>query len=281
MARTRRLKAILQAEDRASATFSRVTKTLGVLGATAVAVGTVQLGRKLVQGMKAAVAAAAVQEKAEVSLAAAIRTTGESAAEALPKYKEYAAGLQDITGIGDEVILQNQSMLVSLGRLRGEGLQRATEAALDLSAAMGVSQRTAFDLLAKAATGYTSTLSRYGIILDEAIPATEKFGAALDLIEEKFGGAAAAQLDTYAGRLGELQGRFGDLQEVIGGPVSTVFREFFGNVLSPAIKDMTTAADESEGFRIAILDMGIALASVGVVLSNVGGSLVAADQTEH
>lgn len=256
---SQRIRAILEARDRASPTFNKVAGALTALGAVAVAVGVTQLGRKLVQGVQAAVAAASEQEAAEVRLAQALRLTGRAAAEVLPDLKAQASALQDLTGIGDEAILSNQSLLVSLGKLEGEGLQRATKASLDLAAATGVSQRTAFDLVAKAATGYTGTLSRYGILIDQTLPASEKFSAALDKIEGNFGGQAVAALNTYNGRLAEFQGRLGDLQEVVGGPFRDVFEAFLGEVLSPLVKDLTGATENWEGFRTAILQTALAV----------------------
>lgn len=270
---TRKLKAVLTAEDRASGTLKRFGGVLTGLGAVAATVGVVQLGRKLVGGIKAAVEASAVQEKAEATLAQAIRNTGQSVSDVLPKLKAQASSLQNLTGVGDELILQNQALLVSLGGLRGEGLERATKAALDLAGA-GIKTETAFDLIAKAASGYTSTLSRYGIILDESLSKEEKFAAALEKIETLFGGQAAAQLDTFQGRLGELQGRFGDLQEAIGGPFREVLTAVFRDVLSPTVKDLGDAAAESDRFRNAVISLGIAFAQFGKISAEAVGQLL-------
>lgn len=269
MARSSKIKAILEAQDRASPVFKRVSGTVKALGAVAAAVGAVAIGRQLVGGIQKAVAAAGVQEKSEVKLAQALRLTGKSVAETLPGLKAYASQLQDLTGVGDELILSNQSLLVGLGKLEGEGLQRATKAALDLAAATGTEMRTAFDLVAKAATGYTGTLSRYGIIIDQALPASEKFAAALSKIEENFGGQAQAQLKTFEGRLQELKGRVGDLQEAIGGPLRDVMTIFLGELISPAIDKLGDAVSESDLLKRSVVGLAIVMAEMGAAIAQV------------
>ena len=253
------IKAILSAEDRASPKFARVGNAVAALGAISAAVGAVQIGRFLVHGLEAAVAASGKQEAAEKKLAQSIRNTGASASAVLPRLKAQAEALQDLTGVGDELILSQQSLLVSVGRLSGEGLERATKAALDMAGQTGNVQQ-AFDLVAKAAAGYTGTLSRYGIIIDQSLPQSEKFAAALSKIEELFGGQAAARLKTFEGRLEELQGRFGDLQETIGGPFREVITEVLGTALSPLVKSIDDSIGKSTVFRDTVIEVAISLA---------------------
>jgi len=265
-------RAIRTSNKRTAASFNKVAAAIG--GLVGIALAT-QAIRMFVRGLVATTKAAAVQEAAEIKLAQAIAITGRSSRQVLPALKEQASAYQDLTGFGDEVILGNQALLVSMGKLEGEGLARATQAALDLAAANGMQLRAAFDLVAKAAVGYTGTLSRYGIIIDQSLPQSEKFSAALDKIEDSFGGQAQARMKSYTGRLIELDGRFGDLQESVGGPVSEVFKTFLGEVLSPMLKDMTGMVTESEDFRDAILDLGIAFAQLGSKIENLPlGALV-------
>jgi len=251
----RRASIIISAIDRASATLGKVGGAVAVMGAAAAAVGAVQFGRILVNGIGAATEAAGVQEAAEVKLAKSIANTGQAVATVLPDLKTYASTLQGLTGIGDEVILNNQALLIALGNLEGEGLKRATRAALDLSAANGVALKTSFELVGKAAAGEFGTLSRYGIIIDETVPKSQKFAAALELIEDRFGGQAEAKMQTYQGQLAGLQGHFGDLQEAIGGPFRDVFTEVISTVLSPMMQELTGAATNSTTFTYALLDL--------------------------
>ncbi len=274
MGQTEHVKAVFTAKDRgASRVTSKLTKTIVTLGAAAVTVGLVALGRKYVQGIMKAVKAAGIQEEAEAGLANAIELTGGSVDDILPKLKAQASALQDLTGVGDEVILKNQQMLIALGKLSGEGLQRATLAAINLGARIG-NNATAFDLVSKAATGYTSTLSRYGIILDEAIPASEKFEAALSAIEGLASGAAAAALDTFNGRLNEFKGRVGDLREAIGGPFAEVIEVLLRDLLSPFVKNLGDAQNANDDLRDSIIGLGIKMLQFGRVTEFVGATIL-------
>lgn len=270
---TRRIKAIIEADNRTGPAFKAVAAGIGAIGAIGAAVGIAQLGRLFVGGLVAATKAAGVSEAANVKLARALTLSGQSAKDTLPGLRAHAAALQDLTGADDDAVLANQAMLVSLGKLSGEGLQRATRAALDLSAATGQEMKASFDLVAKAAAGHTSTLSRYGIIIDESIPKHKRFEAALSKIEQMFGGQAQESLRTFEGRVKELEGRFGDLQEVIGGPLREVATEFLGSVLSPFIKDLTTSAENSTAFRDAVFDIAISIAELGAVLESSFGPI--------
>jgi len=263
----RNIYAHLKTVDQSTPTIKKVSLAFAAMGAAAAAAAVLaakKIGTELVGAMKAAVNAAAVQQDAEMQLAQAIRLTGDSVDSVLPALKDMASGLQDITGVGDEVILKGQALLVTMGKLKGEGLERATKAALDMAAVTG-NVETAFDLVAKAATGYTSTLSRYGIILDKGIPEQEKFNAALGKMEEIFGGQAEARLNTFNGRLEEFHGRIGDLQEAIGEDLRDAMQELLGTVLSPTVKELEAGVRSADAFTDAVFDATIGVAKFGEV----------------
>ena len=105
-----RITAVLEARDNATPKFTRLTKAVTALGAAAVFVGAVQIGRVLVRGISKAVEASAKQEAAEVKLAQALRLTGQSVSETLPSAASTTvskisvpntAPFQQITGFED------------------------------------------------------------------------------------------------------------------------------------------------------------------------------------
>lgn len=165
---------------------------------------------------KEMIAAAIESEDAINRLNIALQQQGTYTEEASQSFQAYAANLQATTGYSDDLITSNASLLVSIGKLSGEGLERATDAALDLAAATGKDLNTTFDLLAKAAAGNTGSLSRYGIIIDESIPKSQRFAEALKQIESQMGGMAEGRLNTFSGALTRLQLGFGDVLEEIG-----------------------------------------------------------------
>lgn len=133
------------------------------------------------------------------------------------KLREQAAAFQKVTRYGDEAILEVMQKLSSLGKVLPSQLKRVTQATLDLAASQRMELATATDLVAKAATGYTGTLSRYGILIEQSIPKTEKLNAVLEAIRKKgWGGAAQRDIETYSGQVAQLGNNFSDVQEKLG-----------------------------------------------------------------
>lgn len=197
--------------------FDRLSKSLKVgLAAGAAAAGAALVG--LVSVVRSGIAAFQVQEDAVNKLNAALAPLGDSAAGVSESLQAQASALQAVTKFGDEAIISGQALLSSFTKNEDQ-IKQATKAALDLASATGQDLNSAFLLLAKAAAGETSSLSRYGIILDENVPKSEKFAAALAAINTQFGGQAEAQVNTFSGALTQLSNVWGDLTEAIGAAI--------------------------------------------------------------
>ncbi|RMD50972.1 hypothetical protein D6827_03100, partial [Candidatus Parcubacteria bacterium] len=130
----------------------------------------------------------------------------------------YAAELQKQTAYGDEAIIEAQALIAMFIKDENQ-VKRLTKATLDLAAAKGMDLKTAADLLTKSVASSTNALSRYGIEVTGAAGSSERLSSAVDAINEAFGGQAAAELDTFAGKLKNIQNRLGDMMELIGGSV--------------------------------------------------------------
>lgn len=176
-------------------------------------------------GLGFAVKAAGESEAATGQLTVALRNQGQYTDELREKILSFSSALQEQTGYSDEAITGVQSSLIAYG-LQGEALERVTKAALDLSRAQGVDLTSSALLLGRAFTGETSMLSRYGISIDQNLPKTEKFGAALKLIEGMYGGSAAEYRKTFLGQLDAMKEKFGDLAQDIGFALLPYLREF-------------------------------------------------------
>lgn len=173
-------------------------------------------GRALVSAVNELTAAAAVQEDAINQLNTALRISGKFSEQTSKSFQEFASQLQQNTRFGDEAILQNAALIQSLGQLEEGALKQATAAAADLSAALGIDLTSAAQLVGKAAAGEVGSFSRYGLVIKKGADASETFARALEGINEKFGGAAAAQINTYSGAVQQLQNVQGDLNEELG-----------------------------------------------------------------
>jgi hypothetical protein len=166
--------------------------------------------------VKDSIKAAQVQEDAINSLNAALRVNGKDVEESSRRIQQFASELQKTTKFGDEVTLSATATLQSLANLTDKGLIEGTKAAADLSAALGISLDNAITLVGKAANGEIGAFKRYGIEVEKGASNAQTFTNALDVLNSKFGGAAAAQTETYAGRVAQLGNAFGDFQEELG-----------------------------------------------------------------
>lgn len=166
--------------------------------------------------IKEAVAAATEQENAIKKLNTALMVNGSFSKQASSDLVSFADQLSRVTGVADDVIVKGEAMIATLSGLSGQALKDATKGALDLSAALGIDTDTAFNLVAKAATGNTEALGRYGIRLKSTGDAAQDFSRALDLINAKFGGFSGAMASTFSGALAKAQNGFGEILESIG-----------------------------------------------------------------
>ncbi len=177
----------------------------------------IAIGVALVAALAWATKAAAVQEDAEVSLAAALRKTGDATEKNMRGLKKYAATLQETTKFGDEEIIAQMAYAKNLGVSTAQ-LKAAAKAAIGLAAKYKLDLRTAMMLVGRASQGQTQMLTRYGIVLDEGLTSQEKFNEVLLIGASAFELAEAAASST-TGKLKQLWNTIGDIAEVIGAPL--------------------------------------------------------------
>ncbi|MCK9324725.1 MAG: hypothetical protein M0P69_04435 [Bacteroidales bacterium] len=169
-----------------------------------------------INAVKSVINAYAEQEDAVNRLNNALKIQGTFTEDLSRKYQTLAAELQKNTRYGDEAIMQLMQTLISVGNVTEKEMDRAVRVSLDFAAATGRDLKTAALTTAKAAAGFTGELSRYGIIIDQNIPQTKKFEAALAYMEKRFGGMALQDVTTMSGRMAQFKNVVGDLQEEVG-----------------------------------------------------------------
>jgi len=180
--------------------------------------------------MSEAVGLANVQEKAETKLGAVIEATGHAAGYNLEQMKAMAVGMQEVTTVGDEVILNGMAILGTFKKIQGEGFERTTQAALDMSAVMEQDLKSSMVMIGKAMNDPIKNLSamtRAGVqfsdqqkdmiaMLWESGDAAGAQAIILKELESQFGGAAAALRETFGGSVDAATNSLGDMKEEIG-----------------------------------------------------------------
>ena len=168
-----RLDIIIGAKDHTKAAVKSAQTGIGNLGTTIKGMMGVWLGY---QGAKKffdfTIGEAMRSEKVYKSLATVLNATGQSWNRIEGNVRSFTKSMQRMTIYGDEETAEMLQLLISYN-MDLEDAQKAFIAAADLSAAKMIDIRTAVDLLGKASVGYTGTLSRYGIILDETLSREE------------------------------------------------------------------------------------------------------------
>lgn len=215
---------------------------------------------------------AQVQEDSIQKLNTALAQSGQFSVKTSLSLQEFASALQQTTKFGDETILNAQALLQSLGRLDEDGLKEATKAALDMSAALGIDLNAAVTLVGKAAAGEISSFTRYGVVIEKGADKAETFSNTLKALNKNFGGAAAAQIETFSGATAQASNSFGDLQEQLGfvltqnAGINKIIKESSKvfNELGQAIEDNRGELQQLATEGLIFLVDGIAIAVTGL-----------------
>jgi hypothetical protein len=182
----------------------------GALAAVAVAAGAmaIKLGVDAVKG-------AMEDEISQKKLAKALQNTTKATDKQVASAEEYITKQQLQYGIADTKL---RPALANLARATGSltTAQKLNNLAIDISASTGKDLETVSVALSKGYNGNLGALKKLGIPLDENIIKTKDFGAATDVLQKLFGGAAAANTETLQGKLAILKETFGELQENVG-----------------------------------------------------------------
>ena len=234
--------ALKQAERAAKKTGNKIGKGIGKRIETGLSGGLGSLKRQIL-GVGAALAAAFAgraviaaseqQEEAITALNQSLAATGEFSLQASKEIQEYASALQQATGVGDEIILQNVALAQGFTQNK-EAAQELTSAALDFAQAAQINFTEAVRRLGRATQGSTDDVAKFAPEIRNLTRDQLAAGEATRILAERFKGAAAAQAATFGGARRGALAAFGDLLEVIGDLVTK----------SPVVIGLITKAGE-------------------------------------
>lgn len=201
---------IIKAKDTASAT---INKTLDNWKNAVLGVGAAYLGFSMIKNVIEGIISVGMEaEKTWNAVAASLKRHNYQVQINIESIKEFSSRMQQQTGISDELIGRGIQRLLD-ANMKLADTYEVIQAAADLSKAKDMDLMAATELLAKASMGVTDTLTRYGIVIDNNIPKAERFALVLEQINERFGGAAQADLETTAGKLKLIKENLSDLGE--------------------------------------------------------------------
>jgi len=229
-----------------------------------------------VDGVKAAIE----DEAAQVKLANALRNATGATEAQIKATENQILKMSLATGVSDEKLRPAlQRIALSTGDL--SKAQDLLSVALDVSTSTGKPLEAVANAIGKAYDGNTAALGKLGIGLSSAELKTMSFTDVQSKLTDLFGGAAAANAETYAGRLERLKVTFDEAKETIGYkllPIIQQLVEFIVNKVVPALgsfadffKPITDAIEKNKETFMTFIDF-IQKYVVPVLVTVLGGA---------
>ena len=199
-------KAFKQAENSTDKLGKNVKKLAGALG---LAFG----GQQILAYGKAAVKAAAADEKAQKQLALALKNVGLERDAA--STEAYIQRLQSEFGIVDDKLRPAyQTLAVATGDT--EKSQRLLNLSLDIAASTGKDLGSVTAALSRAYLGNNTALSKLGVGISKADLKAGKFEDIVSQLEGRFAGSAQSAANTFQGSIDKLGVAAANASEIIG-----------------------------------------------------------------
>ena len=216
-----------------SSKLGEFSKKAGLAFAAAAAAAGAYAIKLAVDGVKAAIE----DEAAQVRLATALKNATGATDDMIKSVEQQILKQSLATGVADDKLRPALSRL-ALSTNDVTKAQDLLTLALDISQATGKGLDAVANSLGKAYDGNTAALGKLGIGLSAAELKTMTFTEVQGKLSDLFGGAAAANAETFAGRLQILKVTFDEAKESVGAqllPIIQKLVEFVVNEVVPAL----------------------------------------------
>jgi hypothetical protein len=241
--------------------MGKVGKMVGAAFAAAAAAAGAYAIKIGVEGVKAAIE----DEKAQTQLALALENATGATTAQIAATEQSILQMSLATGVADD------QLRPALGRLvRSTGditqAQNLLSTALDVATATGKPLETVANALGKAYDGNTAALGKLGIGLSAAELKTMDFTEVQGRLSDLFGGAAARNADTYAGRIARMQVAFDEAKETIGFALLPILEKVIGFINDNALPAINAF---SKAFSLDGEGLGGTITTVGKIITSV------------
>jgi hypothetical protein len=255
------LKAASKDVDTFGDKMGKVGKMVGAAFAAAAAAAGAYAIKIGVEGVKAAIE----DEKAQTQLAVALENATGATKAQIAATEQSILQMSLATGVADD------ELRPALGRLvrstsDTEKAQQLLATALDISAATGKPLESVANALGKAYDGNTASLGKLGIGLSAAELKTMNFTQVQGKLSDLFGGAAARNADTYAGRIARMQIAFDEAKETIGFALLPILEKLMGFINNNALPIINAF---SGAFSLNGNGLGGVITTVGNIITSV------------
>ncbi len=200
--------------------------------------------------MVKAISAASESEAAEKRLTTALGFRSQA-------LLDQASALQKTTAFEDDAIVGAQALIAAYVKDESQ-IKAATKATLDLAAAKGMDLQSAAELVAKALGTETNALARQGVEVEGAVGSAQRLESLTTNIARLFGGQAAAQAETFSGKVAQLKNAFDDLQEEIGFVITkNAFVIKAVDVLKKTFEELSNTVNANRQYLMELTKSGI------------------------
>jgi hypothetical protein len=152
--------------------------------------------------------------------------------------------------------------------------QRLLALALDISKGSGKSLEEVANALGKAQDGNTTALGRLGLGLSKAELATLSFTEIQAKLSELYGGAAAANAETFQGKMDKIKVAFDEAQESLGTyllPQIEKFADYLNTTGIPALNGFIAGLTGDQGLIAGLDATGKKFVGFGEFVKTVAG----------
>lgn len=264
----------LKAGEQAGEDFGgSFAKTVGAVFSGNLLADAVKKGLRIVSDfVKESVAQAVEAEQAQLQLANSLKRVGGFTEENINFFNSFAQTLQKTTSITDEQAISLVKIANNYARSADQA-KALVQAALDLEAATGANAQQSIEALGNSlngvARGLQTLIPGFRVTSEEAL----KSGAALQFVNQQFGGKAQADYAGSAAGLSKLAKGFAEIQEATGRLLTNSeavrgFVDFLGKAFFRIAEAIDNAGPKIDAFASAFATFSkVALAVVTADLS--------------
>jgi len=243
----------------------KAAAAFAVAAAAAVAYGT----KLAIDGVKAAIE----DEQAQLRLANALRTATGATDAQIKATEDMILKTSLATGVADDQ-LRPAFQRLAVSTKDTAKAQELLSLALDISKGKGIELETVANALGRAQDGNTTALGRLGLGLSKAELATLSFTDVQQKLSDLYGGAAAANAETFQGKIDRLKVGFDEAKESLGVallPQVEKFISFLNDTGIPTLNAFIAGLTGDEGLSASLNETQRGAESFGKAIGVVSG----------
>jgi hypothetical protein len=262
--------------DQADDTVQKSSSKIGdfskkaVLAFAAAGVAAAGYATKLaVDGVKAAIE----DEAAQLRLANALKAATGATDAQIKATEDMILKTSLATGVADDALRPALQRLAVSTKDTVEA-QKLLSLALDISKASGKDLETVANALGRAQDGNVTSLGRLGLGLSKAELSTLSFTEVQAKLSELYGGAAAANAETFQGKIDRLKVGFDEAKESLGFALLPQVEKFIGYLNDtglPTLNAFIAGLTGDEGLSVSLTESQKGAESFGKAIATLAG----------